>query len=987
MYSKFLSIIFLLLPALIFSQNTAYISAKKGQSIQIINTTTNTLSSTIGSISSDTNWRNNERTIGISADNKYLFQDCYNCGGTKRIEISNPSSILNIPFADKGGMISSKNGKKIYTASAYEIKVYDVDTNTVSGLASRNTGTCNSLNPNEAYQSVRLALNSSETKLYVANLDPRKKGISVYDTSTGAETKIHSGITGATKLDISSDNNYVYVLNTYWGYGSCSNDPSLMTDINGVTNSNHTNDIAIINTGLNSVIDYITVGAGTDIVANKDGSRIYISTISEIKIINRNLDTNAHALSGSSISLSGVTQIQIDPTGSFLYAIVSNTSLKRIDLDSGTITSIPTTSGVEMGNIVFEQPLNSTPTNITLSSLSINENESTGTTVGGFTTTDTDSGDSHTYTLVSGTGDTDNASFSVSGANLLSAAAFDYETKSSYSILVQTSDGTAIYTKTFTISITDVDEDSDGDSVTNSLDNCPTTANADQADADGDGVGDVCDNAPTVVNANQLDTDGDGQGDVIDTDDDGDGVPDSEDTFPLDPSESTDTDGDGVGDTADTDKDGDGVLDTSDNCPLTANASQLDTDGDGTGDACDPDDDNDDISDIIELQCGTDPLDASDTPIDTDSDGTVDCLDTDDDNDGQLDTDEIACGSNPLLASSMSLDTDSDGTPDCVDTDDDNDTYLDTNDAFPLDATEWLDTDNDGIGNNADLDDDNDGQSDTDETACGSNPLDATSLSLDTDSDNIPDCVDNDDDDDGVEDTADEFPLDPLEWTDTDEDGTGNNADTDDDNDGFSDIDELSCDSDPLNPLSKPADQDGDGIADCIDTDRDGDGCENEQDAFPDNADECVDTDGDGVGDNFEVDDDGDGYLDTDDAFPLDPTESKDSDGDGIGDNADTDDNNDGFTDQQLFISGMLSPTSGGLESTWKIINIDKYPNARVTVYNKIGQEVFNKSGYKNNWGGTYKKTSNILPSGSYFYKIDLNDGSKGLSGWLYITY
>ena len=529
--------------------------------------------------------------------------------------------------------------------------------------------------------------------------------------------------------------------------------------------------------------------------------------------------------------------------------------------------------------------------------------------------------------------------------------------------------------------------DIDADGIDDAIDNCPSTPNADQADTDGDGIGDVCDNCINTSNATQLDTDGDGIGNDCDTDDDGDGVPDTSDAFPLDSSESSDADGDGVGDTADTDKDDDGVLDTSDNCPLTANASQLDTDGDGTGDACDPDDDNDGISDIIELQCGTDPLDASDTPIDTDSDGTVDCLDTDDDNDGQLDTDETACGSNPLLASSMSLDTDSDTIPNCVDTDDDNDSYLDDNDAFPLDATEWLDTDNDGIGNNADLDDDGDGQLDTDEIACGSNSLDAKSLSLDTDQDSTPDCVDTDDDNDGVLDTADVFPLDPTEWTDTDADGTGNNADLDDDNDGFSDIDELSCDSDPLNPLSKPADQDGDGIADCIDTDRDGDGCINTQDVFPDNADECVDTDGDGVGDNFEVDDDGDGYLDTDDAFPNDPNEWADADGDGIGDNEDTDDNNDGFTDQQLFISGMLSPTSGGLESTWKIVNLEKYPNARVAVYNKNGQEVFSKSGYKNDWRGTYKESSNPLPAGSYFYKIDLNDGSKGLSGWLYITY
>ena len=285
---------------------------------------------------------------------------------------------------------------------------------------------------------------------------------------------------------------------------------------------------------------------------------------------------------------------------------------------------------------------------------------------------------------------------------------------------------------------TDVDEDSDGDGITNNLDNCPSTANADQADTDGDGIGDVCDNAPTVANANQLDTDGDGVGDVSDTDDDGDGVLDTNDAFPLDASESEDTDGDGVGDSADPDLDNDGVLDTVDNCLYTPNADQLDTDADGIGNACDSDDDGDGFSDADEITCGTDPFLASTKPLDTDNDGIANCIDTDDDNDGYSDTDEITCGSDPLDATSKPLDTDNDGIANCIDTDDDNDSYLDENDAFPLDATEWLDTDADGIGNNADTDDDGDGQLDTDEIACGSDPLLASSMSLDTDGDTIP---------------------------------------------------------------------------------------------------------------------------------------------------------------------------------------------------------------------------------------------------------
>ncbi len=54
-------------------------------------------------------------------------------------------------------------------------------------------------------------------------------------------------------------------------------------------------------------------------------------------------------------------------------------------------------------------------------------------------------------------------------------------------------------------------------------------------DQDGDGIIDDLDNCSVVANHTQTDTDGDNLGDVCDNDDDGDGVLDNEDAFPLDP--------------------------------------------------------------------------------------------------------------------------------------------------------------------------------------------------------------------------------------------------------------------------------------------------------------------------------------------------------------------------------------------------------------------------------------------------------------------
>ena len=93
-----------------------------------------------------------------------------------------------------------------------------------------------------------------------------------------------------------------------------------------------------------------------------------------------------------------------------------------------------------------------------MTNASIDEGEPTGTRVGGLTTTDQDAGNTHTYSLVAGDGDTDNASFSISESDLLSAAVFDYETKNSYSVRVQTEDGKGgTFAKKLTITVNDQD--------------------------------------------------------------------------------------------------------------------------------------------------------------------------------------------------------------------------------------------------------------------------------------------------------------------------------------------------------------------------------------------------------------------------------------------------------------------------------------------------------------------------------------------------
>jgi hypothetical protein len=102
---------------------------------------------------------------------------------------------------------------------------------------------------------------------------------------------------------------------------------------------------------------------------------------------------------------------------------------------------------------------NKTPTNLTLSTSTIAENQAIGTVVGNLTTTDPDTGDTFTYSLVTGIGATDNSVFTISNNQLKTKAVFDFEAKNSYSIRVRTTDqGGLFFEQQLTIGVTDLND-------------------------------------------------------------------------------------------------------------------------------------------------------------------------------------------------------------------------------------------------------------------------------------------------------------------------------------------------------------------------------------------------------------------------------------------------------------------------------------------------------------------------------------------------
>lgn len=251
-----------------------------------------------------------------------------------------------------------------------------------------------------------------------------------------------------------------------------------------------------------------------------------------------------------------------------------------------------------------------------------------------------------------------------------------------------------------------------------------------------------------------------------DIDNDGDGVIDSMDDFPNEPTQQTDSDGDGFGDN-----------------PQGANGDMFpnnpeqhaDTDGDGYGDNQNglngdmfpdnneqwTDTDMDGYGDNTNGLMGDKFIDDATQWNDSDGDGY---------GDNPLGNDPDSC---PQAAGFSKFDRFG-----CLDSDfdyysnpDDTFTVADGADALPDDSTQWADMDSDGYG-------DNPAPALTPDSCPSVAGNSTKEIRLDGTVIDKFGCLDSDGD--SFDDLTDEFPADATEWFDSDGDGVGSNSDYDD---------------------------------------------------------------------------------------------------------------------------------------------------------------------------------------------------------------
>jgi gliding motility-associated-like protein len=89
----------------------------------------------------------------------------------------------------------------------------------------------------------------------------------------------------------------------------------------------------------------------------------------------------------------------------------------------------------------------------------------------------------------------------------------------------------------------------------------------------------------------------------------------------------------------------------------------------------------------------------------------------------------------------------------------------------------------------------------------------------------------------------------------------------------------------------------------------------------------------------------------------------------------------------QIEIFNGVTPNGDGHNDFFFIRNIEGFPSNIVQIYNRWGQKLDEINGYDNTslfWPDLNKASA--PPSGTYFYVIDLGNGTKLLKGWIELT-
>ncbi|WP_323755789.1 putative Ig domain-containing protein [Roseivirga sp.] len=306
-------------------------------------------------------------------------------------------------------------------------------------------------------------------KILVTNVNDAPTAIYLASNTMDENTALGTVISGLSSIDVDAgDNIFTYQLVS--GVGSTDNDKFALTNGNLV---------------LAASVDYEKKSSYSIRLRTTDGFEGSFEQAMTIKVKDVNESPTGISLSSAVLTenaaigtlVGNLASVDEDSGDTHVYSLVAGTgdtdntqftiqggvlkSASALDFESKSSYSVRFRTTDSKG-LFFEKQfsiavndVNETATAISLDNAQIMENNQVGGIIGGITTTDQDTGDTHSYALVNGTGDTDNASFEILGNKLVAKTSFDFETKTSYSTRIKTTDaGGLSFENSFVISIT-----------------------------------------------------------------------------------------------------------------------------------------------------------------------------------------------------------------------------------------------------------------------------------------------------------------------------------------------------------------------------------------------------------------------------------------------------------------------------------------------------------------------------------------------------
>ena len=90
-----------------------------------------------------------------------------------------------------------------------------------------------------------------------------------------------------------------------------------------------------------------------------------------------------------------------------------------------------------------------------------------------------------------------------------------------------------------------------------------------------------------------------------------------------------------------------------------------------------------------------------------------------------------------------------------------------------------------------------------------------------------------------------------------------------------------------------------------------------------------------------------------------------------------------------IFIPQAVTPNGDGYNDYFEILGLENYPDNHVTIFNRWGSIVFDTDGYNNDWEGVSIANmafgGELLPTGTYFYILELKENGKTFKGYVYL--